>query len=92
MLHDELPVLRQRPEFARLQPAAPPESSSCEVVREIETLLPPEPVDCRNTQYVVLAARSMPPPDAVKVLSPALSDPESVNVCRLVPGVPLEFE
>ena len=64
-----------------LQPVAPSESSLFESVASISrtVALLPGPVVLISRMYVVLASSLMPPPDAVKVLSPVLSEFGCVN-------------
>ena len=77
-----------------LQPAAPPESSLFEVVTSISVSASAVLVVTSITRkYVVLAARAIPLPDAVKLLVAfAVSEPEIVSVPRLLPGLPPEAD
>ena len=77
-------------------PDAPPESSPCEFVFRHSVLLFPV-LTSTTTWYVVLAARSMPPPDAMNWTSPKepvrLSGLVSVaslpaRSFRIAPGLP----
>ena len=85
---------RLRRSFPMLHPVAAPESSASEFVLNhqfVEAV--PVALTSIITQYVVLAARSMPLPDAVKVLVPLLTLAGFVSVpVRLVPGLPDESD
>ncbi|MCY3598350.1 MAG: hypothetical protein OXN85_00035 [Gemmatimonadetes bacterium] len=88
---DQLPVVvqpRWRAVFAMFQSAEPPESSPSEAVLPMASVLFPPAVTSTSTPYVVLAARSIPVPDAVNVLVPLLSEAGLVSVPSVVPGSP----
>ena len=75
---------------ARVHPRAPPTSSVSAVVNEIEPLAVAS-VGSKVAKYVVLAARSIPSPEAAKEMV-VPETPVDASVARRLPGWLLAFD
>ena len=85
-----LVLLRYNPLLAMLQPVAPPDSSLSDNVFRIALAESLALLTSTTTTYVLEAARSIPSPDAVNVLSPSsVRVAECVSVPTLLFGWPV---